>query len=165
MASALQTLFDWIVWVLVPFLLLLALWKTYSHLKKSPDVRANESSRAGFWAGFVLFVIIFTYQVAGFFKTGFPNEPIYKGFDLLLALSAALLAFLVFFGGRKAVPSRLKGWSVFASSLFTFYSLFHYLFIRTYNEVFLSVVLGLALGVLVHNIVAPPPHEFPKLHH
>jgi hypothetical protein len=165
MASALQNLFDIIVWVLVPFLLILTLWKTYSHLKKSPDARTNDSSRAGFWAGFILFVIIFTYQVAGFLKTSFPQGPIFRGFDLGLSFSAALLAFLMFFGGRKVVPSHLKGWSIFASSLFTFYSFFHYLFIRTYNEFLLSVILGLALGVLVHNIVSPPAQEFPKLHH
>jgi len=165
MASALQTLFEWIVWILVPFLLLLTLSKTYGHLKKSPDARANDSSKAGFWAGFILFVIIFTYQVGGFFKAGFPEGPIYRGFDLWLAFSAALLAFLLFFGGKKVVPSHLKGWSIFASSFFGFYSLFHYLFIRTYNEFLLSIILGLALGILVHNIVSPPAHEFPKLHH
>lgn len=165
MEPALKQAFDVVVWVLVPFLLLLALWKTYSHLTKSPDARTNESSRAGFWSGFILFIIILIYQVGGFFRTGFPEGPIYRGFDLWLAFSAALLAFLMFFGGRKAIPPHFKGWSIFASSIFTFYSLFHYLFIRTYNEFLLSLVLGLALGILVHDIVSPPAHEFPKLHH
>ncbi|MCR4328592.1 MAG: hypothetical protein NUV53_03695 [Patescibacteria group bacterium] len=162
MEYALKPIFDAIVWILVPSLLGSALWSTYSHAQKSSDSRANDSGQAGFMAGFILFIIIVVYQIGVFLKTSFPEGPIYKGFDLWLAFSSAILAYLIFSGGKKIIPIRLKGWGILGASFFIFYSLFHYLFIRTFNEFLLSLVLGLAFGIFVHNIVSPPTKEFPK---
>ncbi|MBM3257210.1 MAG: hypothetical protein FJY98_02680 [Candidatus Liptonbacteria bacterium] len=151
----LKFIFDLVIWGLVPTLLGMALWEVYKHTAETADKRASASSRGGFWAGFFLFIIVLIYQVSGFFKTAFPAGDIYRGFDLWLAFSGAILTFLLFSGGKKVIPPRLKGWSIFSASFLVFYATFHYFFIRTYNEFLLSVVLGVALGLFVHHIVYP----------
>lgn len=156
MESTLKLVFDLIIWGLVPTLFGMALWEVYKRTTEGGDKRASESSKGGFWAGFILFIIVLIYQVSGFFKTAFPGGDVYRGFDLWLAFSGAILAFLLFSGGQKVVPPRLRGWSIFSASFVVFYASFHYFFIRTYNELLLSVTLGVALGMFVHHIAYPP---------
>src|SRR3989338_10240447 len=113
MESFLRLIFDLVIWGLVPILLCMALWEIYTHANEhSGDVRAYASIRGGFWAGFILFIVMLIYQVGGFFKKGFPEGPIYRGFDLWLVFSGAILTFLLLSGGRKVIPPRLRGWSI-----------------------------------------------------
>ncbi len=156
MEFALRVIFNLVIWGLIPTLFGMALWEIYKRTSESGDARASASNKGGFWAGFILFIMILIYQVGVFLKTAFPGGDVYQGFDLWLAISGAILAFLLFSGGKKAVPPRLKGWGIFCASFAVFYAGFHYFFIRTYNEFLLSITLGVALGMFVHHIAYPP---------
>jgi hypothetical protein len=154
MQSALTTLFNIVIWIFVPAILILLINYIYNLSKRIDDRRHKSSTRAGFWAGFMLFVIAFIYQMSIFIQTGFPDTEIYQGFNLFLAIIGGAIVFLGLFG-RKVTSPELSGWLILIVSFFAFYSLLHYLFIRTFNETLLSLILGLTFGALTHFAFSP----------
>ena len=58
--NLLKSAFDFVIWILVPLILLFVLGFTKSLAKKKGDVKS-----AGFWAGFMLFVVVLIYQEIG----------------------------------------------------------------------------------------------------
>ena len=155
MQSLLETLFNIAIWILVPGILVLILTFTKSIAKRTDDIRHKYTTRAGFWAGFVLFLIIFIYQVGGFIRHGFPNRALYQGFNIPLALTGAAIGFILFSGGKKVLPPRIAGWIVLLASFCGFYLLYQYLFVRTWNEILLSLILGTTFGILTHMAASP----------
>ena len=93
--------------------------------------------------------------MAIFLKTGFPNTQIFQGFSLPLALGSALVVFIIFLGGKRIVPVVVSGVLVLIFAFLIFSALLHYLFIRTNNDVLLSVILGGIFGFLTHFAIAP----------
>jgi hypothetical protein len=150
MENGLRAIFDIVIWVLVPVILFIILRRAHRMSKQFDDERHKAAAKSGFWAGTSLFLIILVYQVSIFIKSGFPNLDIYAGFDIWLALIGAAVGFVLSYGGRRTIPPKLVGFSVLVVTFLASYSLFHYLFIRTYNEVVLSLVLGITFGLLVH---------------
>lgn len=155
MPYGLQLIFDILIWVIVPALLVLALLAVYFFSKRLADKKYQHSTQAGFWAGFFLFTIVFTYQVGGFLKDGFPNEPIFQGLNLWAALGAGAATFGVSLGCKKILPRELAGWIVLLLSFALFYVFFHYLFIRTLNKILLSIILGAGLGISAYIASSP----------
>ena len=155
MQNRLETLFNIVIWVLVPAIMILILWFTRSVAKRTDDLRHKHTTRAGFWAGFVLFLIVFIKQVGMFVKYGFPNRELYQGFNTPLAIIGATIGFILFSGGKKVLPARLAGWIVLVISFFGFYTLYQYLFVRTWNEVLLSIILGTTFGIFTHMAASP----------
>ena|SRR3989344_5325101 len=155
MNDLLYTLFNLIIWVFVPFMLILIIQYCMKMSKRLEDAHHKMATKSGFWAGFMLFIIIMVYQVSFFIKYGFPNADIYQGFSLLITLLGAIIGFGVSSGGRKILPPKLTGWIIMSLTFVSFSTLFHYLFIHTYNEVFLSLILGVAFGVFAHFAASP----------
>ena len=81
MAGALQFIFDIIIWIFVPVMLIIGLWTLYSFCKRMEDEKYRASAKAGYLGGFLLFVIAFIFQVGGYVQNGFPQEPIFQGFN------------------------------------------------------------------------------------
>ena len=150
--NLLKSAFDFVIWILVPLILLFVLGFTKSLAKKKGDVKS-----AGFWAGFMLFVVVLIYQVSVFLEVGFPHNKIFQGFSLGLALAGAVIGFSVLAGVKNVTSSKLSGWIAMIVTFITFYALLHYLFIRTYNEILLSLILGTTVGILAH--FASPAHS------
>jgi len=156
MAYPFQIVFDIILWVAVPAILIIAIVKA-SHLSRhADDEKRAAAARSGFWGGIVLSLIVLIYQANVFVRTGFPNRDLFQGFDLWLALTGAIVAYLLSLGGKRAVPTKLVGLIVLLLTFLSFYALIHYLLIRTYNDVVLSLVLGATFGILLHYTASPP---------
>lgn len=151
----LLTIFDLIVWFFVPTVLVLILWFTKSVAKHTDDLRHKHTTRAGFWAGFTLFLIALIEQVGTFIKIGFPSRDMYQGFSVALAITGAVIGYFLFSGGKKVLPAKISGWIALFVSFFGFYGLFQYLFVRTHNEALLSLILGITFGVLSHMAASP----------
>lgn len=161
MESALKLIFDLVIRVFVPLLLIIAIFLLNHLWRAMENKKYQASARAGFWAGFMLFVIILIYQVGIFLKTGFPNDPLFRGFNIWLALGGGMAAFIFSYGGKKIIPPKYSGWVVLTITFACFYALFHYLFIRTFNEIILSLTLGITFGILAHISSSPALiHEF-----
>ncbi len=155
MADVLKIIFDLIIWIFVPVILITVIWFLAFAYKRTEIKRQKSALQAGFWAGLMLSVIFLIYQVNIFLKIGFPQNDIFQGFKLWLSLTSALVVFILALGGKKIISPALSGW---LNLLFTSISLsafFHYIFIRTYNDVLLSVILGAAFGFLTHLAASP----------
>lgn len=144
MENVLKLIFYLIIWVFVPAVMAAAIWFLATIHKKSEIKSRRHSARAGFWAGFMLFVIILIYQINIFLKIGFPHDPLFKGFNLALSLATALVIFII------ATPAVMASWLILLLTFISFFGLFHYIFIRMYNDIILSVVMGVAFGFLAH---------------
>lgn len=148
--SLLRYLFNAVIWVLVPLILVTILILTRRVVAKSGDTRQKSGMKSGFWAGFLLFVMALIYQVAIFLNEGFPQIELFQGFNLPLALGSGLAGFVIFLGGKRIVAPGFSGVVTLIITFLTMYALLHYLLIRTWNELVLSLTLGITFGVLVH---------------
>ena len=148
-------MFDFVIWIFVPAILVLVILNSISLIKNAADKRHRTSMHAGFWAGIILFVIALIYQVNIFLQIGFPHKEIYQGFDLWLALIGGAVCFLLFSGGKKIIPPRLSGWIIFVLTFASLYALLDYVCIRSFNEVLLSIILGGALGFFFQLTTSP----------
>lgn len=155
MEVLLKDIFYFVVWVFVPAILVTLGLLVKSMVNKVEEKRHSSAMQAGYWAGIALFIIILIYQVAIFLQTGFPKEEIFQGFSLSLALGSALVVFIIFLGGKKIVPVVVAGLIVLIFTFLIFAALSHYLFIRTHNDVLLSMILGGIFGFLTHFAVSP----------
>ena len=155
MASVLQTIFYFVVWVLIPLILLVLIWLIKSMSEKTEEKRHRSAMRSGYWAGIMLFIIMLIYQISIFLKTGFPRNEVYQGFSLTLALTSAFVIFILFLGGKKVTPPVISGLLVLIFTFIVFSALIHYLFVRTYNDILLSAILGGVFGFLTHFAASP----------
>ena len=155
MSETLRVVFNIVLWVAVPAILVIAVIKTSRLSRHAGDEKRASAARSGFWGGIILSLIALIYQVGIFLKTGFPDRDLFGGFDLWLALTSAVVGYLLSIGGKKAVPTKLVGLVVLILTFLSSYALIHYLLIRTYNDVVLSLVLGVTFGVLVHYAAGP----------
>ncbi|MBI4094564.1 MAG: hypothetical protein HY436_02025 [Candidatus Liptonbacteria bacterium] len=147
--------FEVIIWTFVPLIVLLVLAFSRTFTDETTDKAHKDASRAGFWAGILLFAMTLIYQVGIFIREGFPREMLYQGFSVEWAAGGAAAGFLLFAGRHKATSPRFAGLEVLLATSLSLYVLLHYFFIRTYNAELLSVTLGLAFGALVHFASAP----------
>jgi len=154
MADVLQAIFYFVVWFLIPAILLILIWLIKSMSDKAEEKKHRAAMRSGYWAGIMLFIIMLIYQISIFLKTGFPRNEVYQGFSLTLALASALVTFILFLG-KKVTPPVISGLLVLVLTFITFSALTHYLFIRTYNDVLLSAILGGVFGFLTHFAASP----------
>ena len=154
MSDVLRAIFQLIIWIAVPAILLVTLVKSNSITRKIEHKIYKSAAHSGFIGGFVLFLIFLIYELGQFTRNGFPDAPIYQGFSLPAAVTSMLLTYAIFYGGR-ALPAKLVGWVVLIISFLSFWALFHYLFIHTSNYYILSVVLGIAFGVFSHTAFSP----------
>jgi len=154
MSEIVRGIFDVVIWTYVPTVLGMVIAFAYTIAGKMENKHYKKTARSGFWAGFVLFLIMLVYQVGVFLRNGFPDDPIYKGFSVLLALGAVLITYPIFYTGKKTSPT-LAGWIVLAATSLSFYMLFHYLFVHTYNEYILSMVMGVSFGIFAHTAFTP----------
>jgi len=151
----LESIFYFVIWTFIPTVLILTLWATASIAGNLEDKKKQKTTTAGFWGGFMLFILIMLYQISDFITTGFPNYEIFRGFNLWLALTGIVVGFIAFAAGRKILPPSSAGWIILIITSASFYSLLHYLFIRTYNEIILSVISGLTFGVFAFFASSP----------
>lgn len=164
MESGLKFIFDIIVWVCVPLLLGAGIVTIHAIPGKMKNKRYKVAARAGFWAGVMLFVIIFIYQISVFILHGFPDGPVYRGFNGLVALFWSVGTFIIFHRWTTLISPKWSGWIMLLLTFISFYALFHYIFIRTLNAAILSLTLSTLFGMLAHLAITPNLiHEFKQI--
>lgn len=149
MQGALQFLFDLVIWVFVPVIILTVLYFARAAAKRPGDEKDASSIKSGFWAGFVLFLIVLVYKVGQFLIHGFPKNGIYQGFNIWIVFGTALGILLLLTVRHRISTSRTTGLATLLISFLGFYALADYLFIRQYNVILLSATLGVAFGALL----------------
>ena len=148
MEGTLKFIFDIVIWILVPLIILAVLYFTRASAKRPGHEKDASSIRSGFWAGFVLFLIVLVYKVGQFIVNGFPNNEIYQGFNIWIVFGSAVSVLILMATKGKVKSTRTTGLAALLISFVSFYALVDYLLIREYNEVLLSVTLGVAFGAL-----------------
>lgn len=162
-SNVLLDIFNFVIWILVPLILLVILFLMRLLTSKAEDLKQKGAMRSGFWAGIILFVMALVYEVGPYLQTGFPHNALFQGFNLWLGIGAGLITFFLFLGGKYIIePSMVGIFTLFVTFLAS-YALFHYLFIRTYNELVLSLTLGVAFGILTH-FANPHSHVHKVIH-
>ena len=155
MEEVLKGIFDVIIWTFVPTVMGITLMRSFAIAGKIEQKHYKHVARSGFWAGVILFLFIVVYQIGGFLKAGFPDVPIYQGLSIVLTVVSALATFAAFSGGRRAISPKLAGWIVLVVTSVSSWILFHYLFVHTWNEFILSIVLGVSFGIFGHTAFSP----------
>lgn len=157
MIGVLKLIFNFAVWVFVPVVLFMIIRYIYGVHKRTDHPERSATAKSGFWAGFVLFVMALIYQVGIFIVEGFPNNEIYQGFDLTIAAIGIAIGFLLFAVGKKGsvAPPAAAGFIALVTTFAAFSALVHYLFIRTYNEILISLIMGLTAGALIFSALSP----------
>lgn len=153
MADAIQFIFNMVIRIFVPAIVLILLFKTRSSIGSAKLPQEKSAKSSGFWAGVLLFVMVLIYEVSRLLKAGFTSEPLYQGFNLGLALFSAIITFGLFISGKKFAHPHFSSFGILATVFISLYVGFSYIFIRTFNELILSLTLGITFGILAHYTV------------
>ncbi len=155
MPKTLDFLFNLIIWVIVPFILLVIVLTTKQTAKDPDFVKEVKSIKAGFWGGVILVAIIVVYKAGMFTSVGFPNNPIFQGFNLWLAFASSLITLILFSAKKTVAGLKTIGLTVLLITTLSLYALVDYLLIREHNDLLLSVTLGATFGILLHFASSP----------
>ncbi|KAF0146365.1 MAG: hypothetical protein FD156_33 [Nitrospirae bacterium] len=141
-------------WVVVPLILVGLFFLGRSIMLNVPMGENRTSARSGFWAGLVLFVIYFVYEIA-LFKT--PEFVKIETLQLNIwgVISGLFLGFAMLFGIKYLIPTRIVGFLILFLTFSSASALYSYVFIQTFNEWLLSSTLGVAFGALLHIMIWP----------
>ncbi|PIT92407.1 MAG: hypothetical protein COU08_02790 [Candidatus Harrisonbacteria bacterium CG10_big_fil_rev_8_21_14_0_10_42_17] len=152
----LKIIFNVVIWVFVPLIAIIIIYFTRNIISKTYNKEQKNSMRAGFWAGFILFIMYLIFRVGHFVTTNsFPDKPVYQGFNIWLAIGSGLVWFLIFASGKRLASPRMSGLAVLAVTFFSFFILLDYIFIHTFNDIVLSLALGLTFGFLIFFASSP----------
>ena len=155
MEGLLKFVFDVVIWVLVPLIILSVLYFTRAGAKRPGHEKDASSIRSGFWAGFVLFLIVLVYKVGQCLVNGFPENEIYQGFNIWIVFASTLGVLILMATKGKVKSSRTTGLATLLISFVGFYAFVDYMLIREYNEILLSLTLGVAFGSLLSFASSP----------
>ena len=141
-------------WVVVPMILVGLFFLGRSIMLNVPMGENRTSARSGFWAGLVLFVIYFVYEIA-LFKT--PQFVKIETLQLNIwgVMIGLFLGFAMLFSIKYLIPTRVVGFVILFLTFSSASALYSYIFIQTFNEWLLSSTLGLAFGALLHIMIWP----------
>lgn len=143
-----------VVWIVAPMILFGLFVLSRSIVKKAKIGEHKLSTRAGYWAGLIAFVIFLIYEIR---EIKFPDfdsiSYINIHFEYLLAAIVAGYFFLYLL--KIIIPTRIAGFVVLLFVFCSLSSLFSYFFIPSINDVLMSLSLGLAFGILIHIIITP----------
>lgn len=155
MPKTLDFVFTFIIWILIPIILFTILLMTKKTAKDPDFAKEVKSIKSGFWGGVTLVAIIVVYKVGGFVVNGFPNNPIFQGFDLLWTFGSSLITLILFSIKNTVASHRTIGLIVLIITSFSLYALLDYLLIRENNALLTSLTLGVAFGAMLHFASSP----------
>jgi len=150
MAESIKFIFNTVIRFFVPIVTIIILFYARASIGNSKIPQEKSAKSSGFWAGVLLFIMALIYEVSKLLKSGFTNDPLYQGFNLGLALFSAIVTFGLFISGKRFAHPHFSSFGILATVFISLYVLFSYVFIRTYNELILSLTLGVTFGILAH---------------
>ena len=141
-------------WLFVPGIMLGIVILGKRLAKRVSDSEMKTSARAGWWAGMVLFVFFFIYQIPNF---KIPLSLLDPSIELSYfgAVGGSVVGFAVLFGLRALIQSRAIGLITMLLSASGASSLYSYFFIRGHNDILMSASLGIAFGALLYVVILP----------
>ena len=151
MAQALLTLIPWLVLPIVIIALLIFSMTIFRRVKE-PEPKL--SARAGFWAGFILFVIFIVSQLRDVREPCFDFSSV-PGFDFLPLIAGCLIGFALLWAIRITLSTRFVGVITLLLTAASTSALYSFIFIESLRATVLYASLGVALGILVHVVLLP----------
>ena len=149
-----------IFWLIVPVMMIGLIFASRSIIKRSSKGENKIGAEAGFWGGFILFIIYFIYQLPLFKASEISIDKIHETnvWGALLGLFLGLVLLLIL---KKVLSTNMIGFVTLILTFCGMASTYSYLFIRTFNDVLLPGILGIAFAVLLYIVVMPKSlHEF-----
>jgi hypothetical protein len=143
-----------VVWIIVPIILFGLHFLSRSIVKQAKNGENKLSTRAGYWAGLIAFVVFLIYESS---SMKFPDFNSISSIDLyfwILPLSGIMGYYFLHFL-KTMIPTRMAGFVVLLLVFCSLSSLFSYFFIQAINDILMSLSLGTAFGVLIHIIISP----------
>lgn len=150
MADSIKFIFNLVIWFFVPLAVIIVMFYARISISHAKEPRERSAKKAGFWAGILLFFMALIYEVSQLLQNGFPDLEIYQGFNFGLAIFTALVTVVLFVGGKRFAHPHFTGFGILATVFVSLYIGFSYVFLRAYNELILSLTLGITFGYLAH---------------
>jgi hypothetical protein len=143
-----------LLWVLVPGIMLGVLFLSKRLSARVSDPQMKTSARAGWWAGMVLFVFFFIYQIP---QMQIPDSLVVANINLsyLGAIIGAAIGFSLLLTLGALIESRAIGIITLLLSFSAASALCNYFLIRLHNDILLSGTLGIAFGSLLYVVIFP----------
>jgi hypothetical protein len=149
-------------WIIVPFILIGIFSFSRLIMKNVASGENRISAKAGFWAGLVLFIIYFIYEIP-LFKTPEFIKITTLGINIFGIIIGSFLGFFFLFVVKRWIPTRIVGFVVMFLAFSSTSALYSYVFIQTFNRFLLSLTLGVGFGALLHITLWPKSiHEIIK---
>lgn len=122
--------------------------------KRAPDLNAQFSGRAGFWAGLVVFAGYAVSALSGISSPDF-NVSRLPSFHFIGAALGTFFGFVIPLVTEKALPSRGIGVLTLFLSAASSVGLFSYLFYSDVRDFTMYFALGSMFGVLMNIVFLP----------
>jgi|SRR3990167_3978452 len=143
-----------IFWLIVPVIMVSLVFIGRAIINRTAKGENKTAAEAGFFGGLVLFIIYFIYQLPSFRTSEISVDNIYQsniwGAFLGMSFGIILLAVL-----RKILATKMIGFVTMILTFCGMASVFSYFFIRTFNDVLLPAILGIAFAVLLYVVILP----------
>ena len=143
-----------VLWGVIPAILLALLIFSMIIVRRTSYDERRTSSRAGFWAGLVLFVG-FVISQSHTLKMPASIFRYLPALDLIPAGIGFMIGFLFLWGVRFLLTTRMVGLVSLILSAVSASGLYSYIFIDTLRNKILFLSLGFAFGALLHIVFFP----------
>lgn len=149
-----QLLANAVQWVVVPGIMIVLLLWGLSIPGRVSDSDNRRSAWAGFWAGLIVFVIYVVSQLSTIRSPSF-NFDALPAFSMIPLIIGFASGFIFLWIIRAVGSTPLIGVITLLLSATSSIALFSYVFINNIRGVVLYVILGVALGILIHIVLFP----------
>ena len=143
-----------VLWGVVPAIFVALLIFGMIIVRRTSYDERRTSAKAGFWAGFVLFI---GYVISQSHTLKMPASIFHylPELDLLPTAIGLMIGFLFLWGVRFLLLTRMVGLVSLILSALSASGLYSYIFIDTLRSKILFLALGFAFGALLHIVLFP----------
>lgn len=143
-----------IFWIIVPVMMVSLVFLSRAVINKTSKGEHKVAAEAGFWGGFMLFIIYFVHELPNFRVAGTSGDNIYQA-NIWSALFGIVIGILVLFALKKIFYAKMIGFVTMILTFCGMASVYSYFFIKTFNDILLPAILGIAFAVLLFVVIAP----------
>ncbi len=151
---AIPVISNFIQWVIIPAVIFSLFVFSFRVTTTITESELKISSRAGFWAGLLLFVIYVIGQLNAIRKPVLEYSPL-PGFLWLPMGFGSILGFAILWLIKIVLPTRLVGLITLLLCSVSTSALFTYIFLDSLRVWVLYLTLGTSLGILLHIVFFP----------
>lgn len=144
-----------IFWIIVPVIMISLVFISRAIINQTAKGTQKTAAEAGFWGGFILFIIYFIYQLPSFRVAEASVDSLYQSNILgaFIGICSGIILLLVL---KKIFDTKkMVGFVTMILSFCGMASIYSYFFIRTFNDVLLPAILGVAFAVSLYVVISP----------